>query len=83
MWLCPCAEDREQHETSEPNSNDVSPADDTSEPAEAIAGPITEDRRSQQLSSLELENKLLRQEVSSLNQEMTSALDRSKKTQNG
>ncbi len=36
-----------------------------------------------QLSSLELENKLLKNEVASLNQEMASALDRAKKAQTG
>ena len=36
-----------------------------------------------QLSSLELENKLLKNEVASLNQEMTSALNRAKKAQHG
>ena len=36
-----------------------------------------------QLSSLELENKLLKNEVASLNQEMASALNRAKKAQTG
>jgi hypothetical protein len=37
----------------------------------------------QQLSSLELENKLLRSEVASLNQEMASVIQRAKDAQEG
>ncbi|XP_072166386.1 golgin subfamily A member 5-like [Diadema setosum] len=77
--VIPHHQQEEHHESSEPASSDISP-DDRSEPAETIAGPVQGDPQSQQLSSLELENKLLRQEVSSLNQEMTSALDRAKKS---
>ena len=37
----------------------------------------------QQLSSLELENRLLKNEVASLNQEMTSVIQRAKTAQDG
>eukprot|EP00057_Strongylocentrotus_purpuratus_P031810 XP_785735.3 PREDICTED: golgin subfamily A member 5 [Strongylocentrotus purpuratus] len=77
--VIPHQQQEEHPESSEPSSNDISPGE---EPAETIAGPLHEDPQSQQLSSLELENKLLRQEVSSLNQEMTSALERTKKAHN-
>nr|XP_054758697.1 golgin subfamily A member 5-like [Lytechinus pictus] len=74
--VIPHQQQEEHQESSEPNSNDTSPGE---VPAETIPGRLHENPQSQQLSSLELENKLLRQEVSSLNHEMTSALERTKK----
>lgn len=45
--------------------------------------PPTEEPQSQILSSLRLENQLLRSEVASLNQEMASVIQRAKDVQDG
>lgn len=45
--------------------------------------PPTEEPQSQVLSSLRLENQLLRSEVASLNQEMASVIQRAKDLQDG
>lgn len=45
--------------------------------------PSTEEPQSQILSSLRLENQLLRSEVASLNQEMASVIQRAKDLQDG
>ncbi|KAI4788235.1 hypothetical protein KUCAC02_035984 [Chaenocephalus aceratus] len=50
-------------------------------PAAAAAAPPTEEPQSHILSSLRLENQLLRSEVSSLNQEMVSVIQRAKDLQ--
>lgn len=52
-------------------------------PPPAAATPSTEEPQSHILSSLRLENQLLRSEVSSLNQEMASVIERAKDLQEG
>ncbi|XP_022103780.1 golgin subfamily A member 5-like [Acanthaster planci] len=71
-----------------PLVNNISDSDRSDGPEEMLypSAPHQEDQgmgdeRSHQLSSLELENKLLRNEVASLNQEMASALSRARKAQ--
>ncbi|XP_037550546.1 golgin subfamily A member 5 [Nematolebias whitei] len=70
--------------TSEENSKDPSP--DTSESSDSGSAPLQESSRpdppqSQMVSSLRLENQLLRSEVASLNQEMASVIQRAKDLQ--
>lgn len=50
--------------------------------AEEVVAPV-EEPQSQVLSSLRLENQLLRSEVASLNQEMASLIQRAKDSQEG
>nr|XP_046223476.1 golgin subfamily A member 5 isoform X1 [Oncorhynchus gorbuscha] len=50
-------------------------------PPPALAPPPIEEQQSQMMSSLRLENQLLRSEVTSLNQELASIIQRAKDTQ--
>ncbi|XP_064809189.1 golgin subfamily A member 5 [Oncorhynchus masou masou] len=50
-------------------------------PPPALAQPPIEEQQSQMMSSLRLENQLLRSEVTSLNQELASIIQRAKDTQ--
>ena len=68
-------------------SHPADPADDLLGNADSSSGyhSNSEDnnQQQQQLSSLELENKLLKNEVASLNQEMTSVIKRAKDAHQG
>ena len=71
-----------------PASNNISDSDrsenlDEPYPTAPYQEQSIRDDHTHQLSSLELENKLLKNEVASLNQEMSSALSRARKAQEG
>lgn len=69
------------------NSQSIQSAEEEQERDTRAAGPTPSpgktngDQKSQELSSLRLENQLLRSEVQSLNQEMAGVIQRSKETQ--
>lgn len=64
-------------DTSESSDSGLAPAQESSRPE----GPSIEESQSHILSSLRLENQLLRSEVASLNQEMVSVIERAKSLQ--
>ncbi|XP_038073252.1 golgin subfamily A member 5-like [Patiria miniata] len=81
--------DDQPDSTEPPVINNISDSDRSDGPDEGPSYPSApsqvghnmRDEQSHQLSSLELENKLLKNEVGSLNQEMASALARARKAQ--
>ena len=66
-------------DTSESSDSGLAPPQESSRPE----GPPIEESQSHVLSSLRLENQLLRSEVASLNQEMVSVIERAKSLQDG